>query len=352
MKKIAVVYHDADFDGLLSGEVCKHWIKRLWPDAELKMFGWDYGREVPSIFFPNKEAGDDGPTHFFPTDIYIVDLSVDELMTNELLRDRIVWIDHHKTAIDKYKDVPFKGYRIDGVAACRLAWVYFAEIEFNRRHQLDDGPRPEQMPDKKWFVDRKGRNGVEPYLLEVAGEYDVWDHRNSTAIPIQYGLKVLQAKPHHWEALIKSCFDPLDQRFGGGPMWMDIALEKGEAAMLFIQQQNNELIAKYAHDVKFLGLTFLCINSWRFNSQTFESGLKPHHDAMMGWTHVGNGQFKVSLYGRPERQDIDLSVIAANMGGGGHKHACGFTCGFNDIRLIVSGDFLSDKELAGCRTAS
>ena len=30
---IAIIYHDADFDGKLSNEVCRFWLKRLQADA-------------------------------------------------------------------------------------------------------------------------------------------------------------------------------------------------------------------------------------------------------------------------------------------------------------------------------
>ena len=34
----------------------------------------------------------------------------------------------------------------------------------------------------------------------------------------------------------------------------------------------------------------------------------------------------VSLYHARHRTDLDLSVIAKNNGGGGHRGACGFSC--------------------------
>lgn len=134
--------------------------------------------------------------------------------------------------------------------------------------------------------------------------------------------------------LIKDCFKKSPE---GRAAIYQLCFE-GQAAMTFIQQQNKELVAKYGHDVKFAGLTFLCINNWRFNSQTFESGLQPHHDAMMGWRYNGaDGKCSVSLYGRAERQNIDLSKIAAYHGGGGHKHACGFNCDLWKLKEILDG---------------
>lgn len=110
MSKTTVVYHRADFDGLF----CREIAKKFLPDAEL--IGWDYGD--PKIPFPNEGT------------VYVLDLSP-ECFSNWTEspegHKRLVWIDHHKTALEKF-EVQHKfgaGYRIDGVAACRLAWQWF-----------------------------------------------------------------------------------------------------------------------------------------------------------------------------------------------------------------------------------
>lgn len=137
----------------------------------------------------------------------------------------------------------------------------------------------------------------------------------------------------------------VDGKLGGAALWIEMAVEKGEAAMDFIRMQNSELVAKYGHDVKFAGLTFLCINNWRFNSQTFEAGIKDHHEALMGWRYDGNGTCSVSLYHRPGREDIDLSLIAAKMGGGGHKGACGFKVDHDVMCRFILEDRMASTNL-------
>lgn len=98
--KTVVIYHKADFDGIFCREIAKKFI----PEAEL--IGWDYGEPEPVVS---------------PEDtLYILDLSVPGLMQHP----NLIWIDHHKSAIDRYGESHKKidGYRIDGVAACRLTW--------------------------------------------------------------------------------------------------------------------------------------------------------------------------------------------------------------------------------------
>lgn len=128
MKNIAVIYHDADFDGIASGEVCKHFLTKQ--GHAVHMYGWDYGRPLPEVSWEREthHVHNGGLTSRLANwedydAIYIVDLSVDELMARPELRDKIVWIDHHKSAIEKWDNrtgpisgnpVPnFQGIRID-----------------------------------------------------------------------------------------------------------------------------------------------------------------------------------------------------------------------------------------------
>jgi len=54
----------------------------------------------------------------------MLDISIPGLMMHQDL----IWIDHHKSAMEKWDNGP-EGYRIDGVAACRLAWQWSFQME-------------------------------------------------------------------------------------------------------------------------------------------------------------------------------------------------------------------------------
>jgi uncharacterized protein len=310
-EKIAVLHHDADFDGLLSKEVCAHFM------PEAVCFGWDYGRELPKAKWETYDQ------------IYIVDLSNDELMSRADLRSKIIWIDHHKSAIEKWDEADpphFPGYRIDGVAACRLAWQWF-----NHNPPQLVGDMNVDLPDKQMFVDRVLG---EPMLLRMAGEYDVWDSRpivdGEQAVPgmsrsklaLQSGLR--QLDDEEWRILIRDCFaDPANEVANHLRFVLDI----GQRALKAKEKAEAGIVTKYSHDVRFEGLTFLCCNSASFNSQFFTAAIKSHHDALMGWRYDGQAsRYTVSLYHAPGHEHHDLSQIAVKYGGGGHRGACGFTC--------------------------
>lgn len=145
-----VIHHSADFDGIF----CREIARKFLPDSEL--IGWDYGDPVPEI---PKDAK-----------LYMLDISIGNsgLTNNDGLmgHPNLIWIDHHKSAIEKFgNDIP--GYRIDGVAACRLAWQWFMHCALPDH----DG---HELPSKSDYVDRRV---FEPLAVLLAGEYDVWDSR-------------------------------------------------------------------------------------------------------------------------------------------------------------------------------
>lgn len=348
MKNIAVIYHDADFDGKLSNEVCRFHLKRLHPDAAIHSFGWDYGRPVPLPEIPALVEGEYHPDNPVKTgsellewrfwdQIYIVDLSVDELMARPELRDKIVWIDHHKTAIDKWdnsrvrnndhsgEDTKMVGYRLDGVAACRLCWQWFA---FEKGPHGDPRTHPvdSYLPSKQDFVDRRI---TEPELLRLAGEYDIWDHRDPDAKALQFGLRSL-----HYEKLAVLVHGQFEG-CGDADLLLRDTVECGRAIKAYCDRQNDEYSAAYARMLDWEGLRFCCLNiGQRGNSDLARGGLKPGDQAIFAWRHTGDGVM-VSLYHAPGHEDIDLSVIAKKYGGGGHRGACGFRISLKQLAEIL-----------------
>lgn len=292
-----VIYHRADYDGLLSAAVCLHFM----PDAVLH--GWDYGDPVPVIPEDCKE-------------LYIVDLSVPELMDDP----RLVWIDHHKTAIDKwdmseadasYHGVTYwerPGVRVDGVAACRLCWQWF----WCRTY----------AGDKTRYTCREV---AEPLVLTLAGEYDVWNLSDPQALPLQHGLATFSHDPRELGWLFSDEMSAdLDQPADLGTLRTRGLIKKGAAIEEFLQKEAAKVLAERSYTRHWEGLNFLVLNTAKGNSRSFP-GTKEREDidALMMWRFDGS-KVLFSLYHKEGREDLDLSVIAAKYGGGGHRGACGF----------------------------
>lgn len=302
MNKTTVIHHSADYDGIF----CREIARKFLPDAEV--IGWDFGD--PPLAVPEGL-------------IYVLDLPIDKPFNAAFVNgwwsvngeqtqplDRIdwsnwVWIDHHKSSIESHpKDIP--GYRIDGVAACRLAWQWFTES----RKRRDLGF---EMPTKDEFVKREV---MEPLAVRLAGEYDIWDKRDERADVLQFGLRSRELTPEHWKELLDA------PKYGTG--LVEDLLRDGGILQRY-QQQNDAGMMHRSFLVEFEGLKFLALTTARCNSLTFASKDKPEtgHDALMGLYYDGKN-WTVSMYHAEHRKDLDLSLIAMKHGGGGHRGACGF----------------------------
>jgi oligoribonuclease NrnB/cAMP/cGMP phosphodiesterase (DHH superfamily) len=297
--KTTVIHHSADFDG----EFCREIARKFLPEAEL--IGWDYGDA--KLAFPKEGL------------VYVLDLNPEcfsELPDINEVGRRLVWIDHHKSAIEQWPSV-FDGYRIDGVAACRLAWQWFATAERN----LGDAGQvlgleyaSAVLPTKEQYYAREVK---EPWAVRLAGEYDVWDKRDAHAETFQFGLRSETLSAALWNRLLG------EYGKAAADSYVELLLDRGFLLQKYQRDIDASVVKGRSFTLEFEGLKFLALNTARCNSLTFAAGVQPAHDALMGF--FWNGQaWKVSMYHAPGREGHDLSKVAARYGGGGHRGACGF----------------------------
>lgn len=220
--------------------------------------------------------------------IVIVDFSLQKEGDFEKLKsitDKIIWIDHHKTSIEKHKDFECLGIRKDGVAGCILTWQYFY---------------PKQIQEM-------------PLIIKMLGAYDIWDFSKygDSLNELQAGIRLWETSPENinWVEWFKS--------------WEDLSneLEVGKIALKYRQHQYSSLIKAWSFWVDFEGYRAVCCNAGSVSSQLFDS-VKEDYDLMIPFVFDGK-QWTVSLY---TKKDIDCSEIAKKYGGGGHKQAAGFQC--------------------------
>ena len=284
-------YHSADLDGHCSGAIVKY----VKPDCEL--IGINYGDEFPWDTINQGET------------VYMVDFCLQpfsDMIRLEKMCD-LIWIDHHKSAIDEAYKVKFLAKEqslVDGVGACELVWKYFSS----------------QMP----------------YSVKLLAEYDVWNHSDPNTIPFQFGIRVCHTIPDDegidfWKDLF----------FPGRNESLIISriVEQGKTILHYLKQDNEKYISACGFDTELDGLRCIAVNKMLTNSQIFDSVWdEEKYDAMLTfgfrkgkWKYDAmltfgfrKGKWTVSLYST--KNDIDVSVIAKNRGGGGHKGAAGFQC--------------------------
>ncbi len=221
--------------------------------------------------------------------IWIVDFSFKPEIMEEILkitRD-IIWIDHHKTAMEYKYSVELEGIRDNNFSGCELAWKYIC-------------------PNKSM-----------PRIIEMLGRYDIWDfskYGNDLNI-LQAGIRLYNNNPNsfEWVGWLTKDEQELDRL-------MEI-MNKGVIALQYRDNYYTSLIKGLSFFVKFEGHKAICCNAGLVSSQLFDS-IKDDYDLMIPFVFDGK-QWTVSLY---TKKDIDCSELAKKYGGGGHKQAAGFQC--------------------------
>lgn len=219
-------------------------------------------------------------------EIYIVDFSFKPEVMEKILQktSNIVWIDHHKTAMEYKYSQELKGIRDNNFSGCELTWQYF--------HPNETMPR----------------------IVEMLGRYDIWDFSKygEDLNKLQTGIRLYNTSPDspEWKNWLK---DDLN-------IFVEI-MDKGIISLQYRNNQYSSLIKAWSFWTEFEGYKAICCNAGSVSSQLFDS-VKEDYDLMIPFIFDGK-QWSVSLY---TKKDIDCSEIAKKYGGGGHKKAAGFQC--------------------------
>lgn len=238
--------------------------------------------------------------------VWIVDYSIspeemDKLFT---ITNDVVWIDHHKSAIQRYDDYPrdIEGIRYDGIAGCMLTWAYIKHIANTPVHK----PKPEFVPN---MCDDT------PMCVKYIGDYDVWR--------FEYGE---DTKNYHF--YLESFSD--DEIRPEGKLWNHLLsrdlsgmnaylLDIGKAIRRYRENLMNQYVKEYGFEAELLGYKCFAVNMGMISSDDFASIDVDNYDILIGFCTDGK-QWMYSL-----RSDkVDVSLVAMQFGGGGHRGAAGF----------------------------
>jgi len=217
--------------------------------------------------------------------IVIVDFSLQkESEFQKLLgiTDNVVWIDHHKTAIEKHGNLNIRGIRQDGIAGCELTWRFFYPTV--------------KMPD----------------VVSLLGDYDIWAFKYGDATnKLQTGIRLYNTSPNseEWIRWLAPDYIPVEE------------LGRGEISLQYRTNYYAGLVKSWSFFTELEGYRVIACNAGSVSSQLFDSVVEDY-DIMAPFCFDGK-QWTVSLY---TKKDIDVSEIAKKYGGGGHKKAAGFQC--------------------------
>lgn len=264
-------YHKSDLDGHCSGAI----VKLFYPKCE--MIGVDYnsGLDLDSI-----KTGEE---------VFVVDFCFDkETMDRLNKKASLVWIDHHKTSIEDCDGLGIAGLRTVGRAACELVWEWFYYSIHNR---------------------------ALPEAIRYLGRHDVWDHSDPNTMPFQYGIRAYtNTLPGSdiWPGILHSF----------RPGKIDDILELGKTILAYQENQDSMIAKAMSYEAMFHGYRAIVLNRPFANSQAFKAVYDPDKHDIMILFGIKNGEVKYTLF--CDKPDIDVSAIAKQYDGGGHKGAAGF----------------------------
>lgn len=233
--------------------------------------------------------------------IYIVDFSISPDEMRELLKitKNVTWIDHHKTAIEKYADFEhdIRGVRFDGIAGCMLTYCYLHHM--TQRGQGDIKPFDISMTEDA------------PMFTKLIADWDVWKFNfgdNTRYFQTAFYAYDFEPSSENWLKFLEE--DNFEQ----------VMIDEG-IVMTRYRDSWAEKYMKMGFETIFEGHKCFAVNLGMANSEYFKSLPQDEYVILMPFSFDGE-QFKVSMYSKA----VDVSEIAIKYGGGGHKGASGFQC--------------------------
>lgn len=253
-------------------------------------------------------------------EVWIVDFSIskDEMLHLLEITKNVVWIDHHITAIEKYTgiDWPIMGIRRDGVSGCLLTWAYV--------HGFVDGGQIGYLTDEidaedgsRLFKLDDAILTTAPMFTQLINDWDIWarkmDPKTVYFMTCLQSVNDLSPPAIIWDNLWR------DDKYNSCQI-LDEMITRGECMLDYRDGYAKTVLDSIGFPGKFEGYNCFFVNLPKCNSEFFKSVEGKGYDIFVPFYHTGTN-WLVSLYS----QTVDVSVIAAKQGGGGHRGAAGFT---------------------------
>ncbi len=285
------IFYHKDLDGKCSAAI----INYFCDNENISMIPYDNRKKTSIKKIKNGET------------VFFLDCSIKPISEMKKLSEtcNLIWIDHHISSIEEAKKYEFdpNGIRTIGKAACELTWEYITKT-------------PEI-----------------PYGVRLIGQYDVWNLEFSKElIPYNYAISSLDHDPRTqkgmdtWSEIV----------FSNNENTIKNIIADGQAIERYLSKINHRLMNSYSFATKINGKKALAVNRQFVNSSVFKSHWdNKKYDLMIAFAKFKESKlgfyWKVSLYS--DKNDIDVSKIASEYGGGGHKDAAGFITSILPFRI-------------------
>lgn len=274
-KKDLVLYHDHCMDGFTAAWAA---FRKLGPGADYEAVS--YNEPPPNV------------TSY--KNVYIVDFSYPPEILVEMantVSGEVVVLDHHKTARES------------------LCGLMSSDQEPTNLRITFDMDKSGAMLSWEYFHTKPA-----PNLVKYVQDRDLWSWRlpDSKAVSA-----VIQTTPFEF-----SSWEGLDEKLSDEVFFKEL-VSNGTAILSFVDQHVN----RYSKNP---GFTYIgehlvpCVNDGTWQSE-IGNRLSRKYPFAVVWFQNNNGDFVYSLRSASENPDnVDVSAIAKQYGGGGHRHAAGF----------------------------
>ncbi len=287
-------YHN-DNDGIFSAACVDLWANR---SGNCEFISMDYKDPFPFDTIKDDEK------------VWIVDYSIppEEMDRLLVITPDVTWIDHHVTAIEKYaewKGVVIKGERDIRKAACELTWEYCVDTNHHRK----------------------------PLALVLVGDRDNWTWKfGDDTKCFHAGIQLYDLSPQ--SEFLKILLCGLDETERTKEV-----IHEGRAIEIYRTKFFKRYRDTYGFDCIFLGYNCRALNLAMCGSECFGEEFKKY-EIVIPFVWDGD-KFTVSLF---SDKKVDVSEIAKQYGGGGHKYAAGFVCDKLPFMSRANADKLLDQE--------
>jgi hypothetical protein len=269
-------------------------------------------------------------------DVWIVDFSFESETFKKLLEitPNVVWIDHHKSSIEKFKDFNWientRAYAnsvrclTSEYAACVLTWAVCQSWEMLAG----------DISNKVVAYIKEHQEEI-PWATRYVGDWDTWTHAYIESTQFLSGSSLYDLSPvsKFWAEINCGRNENLYQ-----PHLLSEVLRAGKIINQYKENFNADYRKSFAYEVEFPIFTAsgepaafyqcLVMNLGRCSSLAFGDAIK-EYDICISTVYVKD-HWQVSLYS-DKRMNIDVSWIASQfvyngVRGGGHPGAAGFSC--------------------------
>lgn len=305
-----VIYHANCVDGFTAAWCA--W-RELAYDVEFEP--WNYDDPDPSV----DEVRDRG--------VYILDFSFEPDVVEDMAEyaDKVVLLDHHQTAFDRFAEGEFDEPHVDrwndlntticlhpDKSGARMAWDYFSP---------DYKPLPVES-----VVEGTEEQTNPPELVRYVEDRDLWNWDLPDSKEINAAIRSYEPSFAKWDQWATSYTEPHPTPISSA-RWNNHAkpkLRKEGTAILRQQSQQVDRIAENAHEISIDGHDAPAANSSTLQSEIGNELAERAPDSIgVVWFVRDDGDVQVSL--RAKDDGPDVAKIAEKYDGGGHPNAAGFS---------------------------